>query len=292
MTEQRVVRKAAGNGTLEHSHVVDPLPRESPLAKQVLIHVGHGRRVGIHAGMSREDRRVARSIGAGQRHADARLHDAVAFHHPAKPCIEDGTVERMRHRANQRRCGVARQHGVGVKRDDVPHSVQPVCIALDRGKRLGPRAKHEAVELHELSALALPSHPDAVRGIAPARPQEQQERRSGLALEHVELIERLHAIDRCGNDRCIARQDFSARIHEIAQHGKPDFRITIGEVLCLEVIECFLNSVRSTEKDGDHYNAAVPRRHAGLERHARQSIGREQECHHLVHDRHGHVGCR
>ena len=175
VAQQRVLGEAAGGRALEHGDLVDALARERPLAEQVLIDVGHGRRVRIDARVAGEDCRVARAVRAGERDAHARLQDSVSLHDPSGVLVEHGAVERMRHGADERDGGVARQHRVGVERDDVAHAVQPVRLSLDPPERTGVVLEQERVELHELAALALPSHPDAV-GLVPA----------ALAMEEVE----------------------------------------------------------------------------------------------------------
>ena len=83
----------------------------------------------------------------------------------------------MRDRSDQRRRGRARQHRVGVERDDVADAAQPRQIAFGDGERAVVRAADERIEVDELSALALPPHPHAVGGIPSSRPMQQVEGR-------------------------------------------------------------------------------------------------------------------
>ena len=164
---EQVVRQhgVLGHAALEHAHegvdVVEALAREDALVEQVLVDVGHGRRVRIDAGVPGIQAREARARGAGHRHAHARLQDAVALDHAALPGVDARPVERMLEDADQRAHRLARQAGVGVEREAVAHVGQHPHVAdLDRVAGVAGAAQ-TAVELLDLAALALPAHPDA-----------------------------------------------------------------------------------------------------------------------------------
>jgi hypothetical protein len=69
-------------------------------------------------------------------------------------------IERVRDRGGKRASGVAWQLRVGVERDHVLHAGQNFDRP-DDGREPGTIAAQRRVELLELAALALPSHPRA-----------------------------------------------------------------------------------------------------------------------------------
>jgi hypothetical protein len=81
--EQGVLGEAPVRRPLEGIDVVDPLPGEASLAVEVLVDVGHRRRVGVDSRMPGMDRREVRAVRARQRDADPRLEDPVAADDPA-----------------------------------------------------------------------------------------------------------------------------------------------------------------------------------------------------------------
>ena len=102
-------------------HIVDAFTDERPLPEEVLVHVGHCRRVGVDTALGSGDARVAslrrELTGNG---ADARLNDAVTAHDAPSLSADARAIERMRERADQPPRDVARQLGVGIQRDDIP----------------------------------------------------------------------------------------------------------------------------------------------------------------------------
>src|SRR5438445_316594 len=99
---------------------------------------------------------------ARQRDADARLGETEAAHDASALRIVLRAVERVGECADEEH-GVARgQHGVSIERDDVSHTTNRGRVALDDGERtIGP-AEYELIELSELAALPLPTHPHAL----------------------------------------------------------------------------------------------------------------------------------
>ena len=292
MAQQRVRRESAGNGALEHLDFIDPLPRERALAEQVLVHIGHGRRIGVHAGMPGKDGRVAGPVRTGERYAHARLEDAVALHDATGALVEHGAVQRVRHRADECRRGVAGQHSIRVQRDDVADAGKPLGLPLDDRKCSLLGAQQVAVELHELAALALPAHPDSVGLIQAPRTVEQVERRARLlALGGVRRVERAHAVDGRGDDRVVTGLHLGGRVEKVAEEREADLRIAVREVLCLEMVERLLHRLRAAEQDGNDDDAAMLRRDAIREGHAREAVRRDEQRDELVDDGHGRIRC-
>src|SRR5689334_8657738 len=96
---------------------------------------------------------------ARQRDRDTRLHDAEAAHHTPQRRVELRTIEWMRHRAHEQRRRARRQHRIRVERDHVAHLANYVHVADDCRESIVAVPEDELIELRELAALALPSHP-------------------------------------------------------------------------------------------------------------------------------------
>ena len=80
MTEQRALRHSAGKRRFERIDVVDSFARVRAFAKQILVHVRHGRAVRIDAGHPREDALKERALAADrQRRRHARLQHGIAL---------------------------------------------------------------------------------------------------------------------------------------------------------------------------------------------------------------------
>jgi hypothetical protein len=104
------------------------------------------------------------------------LQNAVAFGDNPARGVEHRTVQRMGHRADELPGGFARQLGVGVERDDILDGRQDGRLPHDLGKAAAGTAAQEGVELHELSALALVTHPQAFSGVPAARAMKQEKK--------------------------------------------------------------------------------------------------------------------
>ena len=100
VAEERVAREAL----VEHRHEARPLRRfpcrEDAFAVEILVDVGDCAGVYIEAGLAGVDARRAASETPSDADSDARLENSVAFGDDAEIGIDDGAVERMRHRAD------------------------------------------------------------------------------------------------------------------------------------------------------------------------------------------------
>src|SRR5581483_10345717 len=79
----------------------------------------------------------------------------------------------MGHLADQPLDGIARQSCIGIERDDVADAGRQVRRGVEE-RRVG-RPAQQAVELVQLAALALPSHPAALGAVPDAAPVQQVE---------------------------------------------------------------------------------------------------------------------
>ncbi|MCY1219812.1 hypothetical protein D9M72_318020 [compost metagenome] len=176
MAEQRVLRDPAAERRFKGIDIIDALARIGALAKEILVDVGGGRRVGIDAARPGEDPLVERTLAANrQRWRDARLENAVAAHDALPGRIEPWLVQRMGHLADQPQRGIAWQPRVGVEGDDVAHAGRHLrCPAVDGHVAGVAGAAQQPVQLMQLAALALPSHPLALHGVEHAPAVKQQ----------------------------------------------------------------------------------------------------------------------
>ena len=160
--ELRVLRDTVGHRLLERVHVVDSLAREDSLAEEVLVHIGHGEGIEVDAPRAREDElEQGAPADLGQRRGHPRLQEGVAFHDAPVCGIEAREVQGVRHRSDQAPRRFPRQARVGVECDHVTNA-----RGCKRSRHVGCHerrvggAAQEAVELPQLPALALPTHPD------------------------------------------------------------------------------------------------------------------------------------
>ena len=123
VAEDRILGDSSLEGGLESIDIVDALAGERALAEEILIHVGDGKGIGIHAGGAGEDALESRSFASRrQGGGDARLQHAIAGDDPPGLRIELGTVQRMGHLAHEPLHGAAGQPRIGVQGDDVAHA--------------------------------------------------------------------------------------------------------------------------------------------------------------------------
>ena len=121
MREQGVAWEAPLQHLVQNADVVDSLARKDAFAKEILVHVRDRTRIDVEAGLAGVDGRQPGSRGRGDADADARLQDAVTGRDDPSLRTDDGTVERMRHRADQPRSSGPWEFCVGVERDDKTH---------------------------------------------------------------------------------------------------------------------------------------------------------------------------
>ena len=259
MREERVLRKASMRRALEGVHIIDALSGEASLSIEVLVHVRDGGRVGIDPGMPGMQRREARAVRARERDAHARLDDAVPRDDATTGRIVHRAIQWMRERTDQRRRRLRWQQRIGIECDDEAHLTDGRDVADDRRERFLRAAAQEAVELRELPALALPSHPHALLRIPAAGAMEQIER--VLLLRCIPRIERAHPLLRRREDRGVGLGDFRARIGEVTEHREVQVRFAIGEVLRFEIAERFVHTVDAREERGDDDRRAEFRWH-------------------------------
>src|SRR4051812_18411918 len=175
MRQQRVLRHGVFERGAERVDVVESLTAEAALAEQVLVGVRYRGRVRVHPGVARIEPREQRAGGAGEGDADPRLQDPIALSDTSDGWVVRRPVQGMADDADEDARRVTRQPGVAVERDAIPDLRQNRPVA-DRQDETGiGRAAEEPVELLDLAALALPSHPEALAFVPLAQAMEQEE---------------------------------------------------------------------------------------------------------------------
>ena len=174
MAKHEVLGEPACHRRLEGRDVVNPLARERAFVEQILIQIGHGEDIRVHAAADREDALENRCFVRGRQGSrDAWLDDCVPGPHDARLGIGDRAVRRVHHLSDQRRHRAARKARVAVQRDHITHAFGR-ARAYFHERRFGG-AKQQRVQLAELASLALPPHPDALPRVPEAAAVEQIE---------------------------------------------------------------------------------------------------------------------
>ncbi len=194
--------------------VVDALADKRPFAEQVLIEVRHDARVGIQAGVSREQADEPGAPGARQADADARLQDPVTGDYAPAHRVDHRPVEDMSHRPDHFARRIERQLRVGVEGNDIAHLGQHGRVADDLGEPIA-RAAQQGVELRQLAALALVRHPYAFARIPAARPMKEVENVGPMVL--VLFVEAFDALAGRPHQYLVPGQRLVRRIFKVCQ---------------------------------------------------------------------------
>ncbi len=168
--------------------LVDSFAGKTAFAEQVLINVRDRASVNVEAGVRGENRRQARPAGGLDADVHARLKNSVAVDNRIGRWIDHRAVERMSDCPHQFVRGIARQLRIRVQRDHVLDVSQQGQISSLHGE-IVMRPEKQLVEIQQLSALALPGHPNAFGFVVRAMPVEEEER--AFALSRIFCIQRL-----------------------------------------------------------------------------------------------------
>ena len=197
--------------------------------------------------------------------------------------IEHRVIQRMRHGGDELARGVARQLGIGIERDHVAHCLQRIDIADDRRKHFRRAAAHQAVQIGQLAALALVTHPDTFNRIPFARSVQQQERPAAdLAIGTIQLCDDVAGV---GQQCDIAVNMFGRRVGEVGQQTEAQLRVAIRQETHLERFGQIFDVQQAGQQRGYHHQGRKCRRNAGLEIHLRQRSRRSQHRDDPVHQR-------
>ncbi|MNI14097.1 hypothetical protein D3C73_673480 [compost metagenome] len=289
MAQVAVVRHAPRQGGGEGIHVIDALASEGALPEQILIEVGDGGGIGIHApGPRVEPLIVGAVLTQWQRGGDPGLQYAVAMGDTLAPGVEVGVIEGMGHLANQPAGGIPWQAGIRVQGDDIAHPLGDgggLAVRLhEAGIR---RAAQQAVQLVELAPLALPPHPAPLARVEPAVAMEQPEAipRGARAIFFVEPG---NGLARRRQQGLIPRQPLLLRIHTVAEQGKADIAADPGEMMHLQLLDlCQQLGWRHQQGRHDHQGAQRGRDAVG-EIHGGEEAGNQVRADEVVDQGQGH----
>ena len=272
--EQRVLGHPPLERRAEGVDVIEPLAGEDPLAEEILIGVRHRRGVGVDAGMAGVETRKERTGGARHGHADPRLQDAVAFGHAAEVRVDARPVQGMRDDADEGARRLARQAGVGVQGDAVPHAGQQIQLSHHEVEARVGRAAQQAIELLELAAFALPAHERTFARIPqPGAVQEEEPPAGGRRMTGVE---RFDPRGRRSDDRRVARHLRLRRIGEVAQDREVNVGVGIAEGEHFEVLDHLFDAGHVLEQRWHDDERARRRRNARGGVETRQAARRHQ----------------
>ena len=199
-----------------------------------------------------------------------------------------GAIERVRDDPDQLARHASRQPRVAVERDAVPDLRQDAQVAHRHGEARVGGAAQQPVELLDLSALALPSHPEpfALVPLAQAVKQEEPVR----AAVRVPGVERGDArAGRLENLR-VVRQRFGRRVQEVAEDGEVNVRVDVAERLHFEVRDQITDALHAVEERRHDHHRPGRRRHR-VELEPRKPARRDQVADHPLQNLDGQLAC-
>ena len=273
VAEHCVVGDAAGERGLKRVDVVNPFARVGAFAENILIDVGHSRRVGVHAAGAGEDPLVERALAPDrQRGRDARLENGVAADDALLPGAEPRPVERMGHLADQLQRGASGQPRVSVERDHKAHlrgnAGRP---SGDRRECRVGRAAQQAVELVQLASFALPAHPFVLTRVEDTAPVEEKKALAGRT-RPVPAVQFVHCGGRRRQHPGLAGDSFCVGIRPVGEHGEGNITVRAGEMVDLEGLDLLQQAGFAGRDDGHDDKRAHRLRHAAGQSEAGQGF--------------------
>jgi hypothetical protein len=216
VAEKRVLGHTPSERRLEGVDIIDALAGVRSLAEKVLIDIRDRRRIGVQAGRTREDPLKEGAVAAvRQGRCDTRLENPVAGTDPLPGRIESRSVKWVRHLSDQASHRIARQSRIGIEGDNEADIGGHVGLLSGHRHETGVgRPAEKAVELMQLAALPLPSHPGVLAGIeqTPAMQEEEAVAGGSRALAAGQLRDRL---DGGGEEMRIVFDDVTVRVHAV-----------------------------------------------------------------------------
>ena len=282
VAEHGVLADAVLERRLHGVDVVEPLAGEAALAEHVLIEVGHGEDVWVHAAVDRTDALEERSLVAGrQRRRHARLQDAIAGNDAPGQRIEHGAVQRVAELADETRHRVAGHARVGVERHDIDDALRQRRVG-GHERRVAVAAQQQ-VELVQLAALAFPAHPAALGFVVEPAPVEQVEARRLCA--RIDGIKACDAGVRVFEEFEIARALLILAVRPVREQCEMKVAVHVGEEMHLQIAHALLDLVARRDQRWHHDERPCLGRNAVLELVADQARRLEQEHHRRIEDR-------
>ena len=289
MAENPVVGKAPLERQFERIEVVDSLADEGAFLERVLIDVRDRAGIGINARFPAMQARVARLVGARQADAHARLQDAVACANPLPDGVENRTVQRVRHGADELVRGVARQLGIRIEGDHVFHAGERACRSDHQGEgvtvAVAVSLAQQNVQVPQFAALALVAHPYPVAWIPAPRTMKQEEE-----IVSTTRVLRVKAFDSLPGQlqQCrVLGQFLLLGVTKVGQQAEVQIRVAIGQESHLKCLDQTLDVAQAGEHGRDDHQGARFRRDARRIVHARQRTRRSQKGDEPIHQRDG-----
>ena len=204
---------------------------------------------------------------------------------PAEGRIEDRLVQRVRHLADQPQGRVTRHPGVGIERQNVAHTGghgwhMTLCRAVVG--IIG--TAQQTVELVQLAAFALPSHPNLFGGVVTAVTMQVQKAGTG-GTRAVDLVQSGNLdVDQRDKWR-ILRHVLSGGVQPVGQDCKSHVSLGAGQIMDFQPFELFGQLCAICQHCRHNHERAQRRRHAALKRQSRQCRGRYGPGHHAINDK-------
>ncbi len=299
VAEDPILGEAPTEGLLERIDVVDPLADERAFAEHVLVDVRDGTRVRVDAGLPAVQSRIARAVRTRQADRHARLQDAVALDDAPLRCVVAGMIQRVCHGADELPRRIARKLRIRVQGDDVLHVGQDSSVADDERKAavgnsassIALAAAQQRVQVRQLAALALVTHPDPFLRVPPPRAMEEEEIVApGFALSiAIFLVQLFDPRLRQPYQRPVLRERFLVRVAKIGQQAEVQAFIPIRQEPDFQRLDQILDALSTGEHGRNHHQRARLRRDPFGEVHFRQRMRRHQQGCQPVHQRHGQL---
>src|SRR5688500_12842561 len=138
----------------------------------------------------------------------------------------------MRQRPDQTPARVHGTLGIGIQGDDVTVRREQRAIAVAHDEAGVGRAAEKAVELRELAAFALPSHPRPF-ALIPAALTVKIEK----PIAPVPFVQAIHTLDREIEKGAVSFQRCRAVVGKVAEQGEMQMGIAIAEKADLQIVE-------------------------------------------------------
>ena len=165
--------------------------------------------------------------------------------------------------------GISRQLSVCIQSNHETH-FKKCCNISDHRRKTTLRAAERGVEIGQLSALALVSHPRVFLQI-PAT-ISMQEKKPVAVVCGILLIETINSFASQLNKFSIVFQSLLRSIFEIREQGKVQMRITIGEITDLQTLQQSIDSGAVRQHRGHGNQCRMLRRYPFAKIHTWQRL--------------------
>ena len=291
VAKNAIFREAPANCLLEGIDVVDSLADERSFSEHVLVDIRDRARIGVDARLAPIQARIARAVGRREADRHARLQDAVARADAPFRGIVAGAIQRVRHGADEFARRIARQLRIGVQRYHVFNGREDRAIPDDERKAVPGATAQQRIQVGELAALALVTHPQPVLGVPAPRAMEEEEEviPDAAPVSAVLLVQLADPLARQFQQRCVLGERFLASVAEIGQQAEVQAFIAIRQKPDFQRLDQLLHSGRAGKHRRDDDQGACVGRDAFAEIHSRQGVRRHEQRCQPVHQRYAQL---